>query len=139
MRKCAFFLMLALPFAAQADVYGQAMPEGPATGIRDAVEDVAQFAGAPQKFAGRITQVCQSKGCWLVLEQDGKFARVMAKDHGFAVPKDAAGQAVAYGVLEVEPITPEHAEHLAKADGAKNVGAQEIRIIATAVEISAKP
>ena len=71
----------------------------------------------------------------MVLEQDGQSARVMAKDHGFAVPKDASGQAVAYGVLEAEPITEEHARHLVEDDGAQAPAEKELRIVATSIEI----
>jgi hypothetical protein len=112
MRKTLLIALLAVAPAAFATNYGEPMP------------------------AGRITQVCQKQGCWVVLEQDGQSARVMAKDHGFAVPKDASGQAVAYGVLEIEPITEEHAKHLVEDDGAKAPAARELRIVATAIEIA---
>lgn len=59
----------------------------------------------------------------------------MAKDHGFAVPKDASGEAIAYGALELKPITAEHAKHLVEDDGAKAPAERELRIVATAIEI----
>ena len=60
---------------------------------------------------------------------------MVAKDHGFSVPKDASGQAVAYGVLELEPISEEHARHLVEDDGAKAPAERELRIVATAIQI----
>jgi len=135
MRKTLLIALLALSPAVFATSYGEPMPAGDTVAIAAAAADPAAHAGKPQRFTGRITQVCQKKGCWVVLEQDGQSARVMAKDHGFAVPKDASGQAVAYGVLELEPITEDHARHLVEEDGATAPAASELRIVATAIEI----
>lgn len=128
-------LLLCLAPVALAADYGEAMPEGEAITIADAAANPADYHGKPAKFSGRITEVCQKKGCWVVLEQDGQSARVMAKDHGFEVPRDASGPAVAYGVLQVEPISEEHARHLVEDDGAKAPAKQELRIIATAISL----
>jgi len=84
---------------AHAASYGAALPEGDAVAIDVAATAVANYAGKPQLFSGRITEVCQKEGCWLVIEENGQSARVMVKDHAFAVPKDASGRAVVYGVL----------------------------------------
>lgn len=134
MKKLLFALCLLSPAAFAAN-YGDPMPEGEATPIAAAAADPAAHAGKAGKFTGRITQVCQKKGCWVVLEQDGASARVMAKDHGFAVPMDASGTAVAYGVLQEEPISEEHARHLVEDDGAQPPAEKELRIVATAITI----
>lgn len=128
-------LLLCLVPVAQAADYGEPMPEGEAVAIADAAASPADYQGKPAKFSGRITEVCQKKGCWVVLEQDGHSARVMAKEHGFEVPKDASGPAVAYGVLQVEPISEEHARHLVEDDGATAPAKQELRIVATAISL----
>ncbi|ODS61719.1 MULTISPECIES: DUF4920 domain-containing protein [unclassified Arenimonas] len=135
MRVMLPFLLLLSPLALAAD-FGEPMPEGEAIGIAAAAADPAAYTtGEPAKFSGRITQVCQKKGCWVVLEQDGASARVMAKDHGFEVPKDSTGPAVAYGILQEEPISEEHARHLVEDDGAAPPAAKELRIIATSISI----
>ena len=135
MRKTLLIALLSLSPVALAASYGEPMPEGETTAIAAAAADPAAHAGKPARFSGRITEVCQKKGCWVVLEQDGQSARVMAKDHGFAVPRDASGEAIAYGVLELEPISEEHARHLVEDDGAKAPAERELRIVATAIEI----
>ncbi len=136
MRKTLLITLLALSPAAFAANYGAPMPAGENVAIAAAAADPAAHAGKPQRFSGRITQVCQKQGCWVVLEQGGQSARVMAKDHGFAVPKDASGEAIAYGVLEAKAITAEHARHLVEDDGAKAPAESELRIVATAIEIT---
>lgn len=128
-------LCLLSPAAFAAD-FGGPMPEGGTTPIAVAAADPAAYAGEPRKFTGRITQVCRKKGCWVVLEQDGASARVMAKDHGFAVPADARGTAVAFGVLQEAPVSGEHARHLVEDDGAAPPAAKELRIVATAISIA---
>lgn len=135
MRKTLLFALLFLSPAAFAAGFGAPMPPGDAVAISSVAADPAAHVGKAGKFSGRITQVCQKKGCWVVLEQDGQTARVMAKDHGFAVPKDASGDAVAYGVLQEEPISAEHARHLVEEDGASAPAAQELRIVATSIEL----
>ena len=135
MRKTLMIALLALSPAAFAANYGEPMPAGDTVDIATAAADPAAHEGKPQRFSGRITQVCQKEGCWVVMEQDGQSARVMAKDHGFAVPKDASGQAIAYGVLEAQSITDEQAKHLVEDDGAKAPAERELRIVATAIEI----
>jgi len=122
-------------FTAEPIAFGAPMPAGEPVGIAKVAADPTAFGSEPRLFAGRITQVCQKKGCWVVLEQDGASARVMAKDHGFAVPTDSSGPAVAYGVLEMEPISPEHARHLVEDDGAAPPADRELRIIASAIRI----
>jgi hypothetical protein len=112
--------------------FGAAIPDGEATGIAAAATSAP--TGEPALYTGRITEVCQKQGCWLVLEQDGQSARVMVKDHAFAVPKDATGEAIVLGVLEVQPVDAAEAEHLA-ADGAAAPAERELRIVATAVRI----
>ena len=44
------------------------------------------------RLAGTITDVCQKKGCWMVIEDNGLHMRVLMKDHAFAVDMNAAGK-----------------------------------------------
>ena len=119
--------LLGLSAALQAEPveYGDTMPEGPAASIGEALSDFNAHAGEPRKFTGRITQVCQNKGCWLMLEDGAAVARVMAHDHGFSVPKDSAGMATVYGVLEQKQLDHETAQHLAE-DAGENAVALDI-------------
>lgn len=68
--------------------------------------------------SGRMTDVCTNRGCWAVFENDGAMLRIVARDHGFAIPSDLRGQAVAHGVLERKALSREAAEHMVEADGA---------------------
>ncbi len=118
-------------------VYGAEWPEAkPAPiAIDVAAADPAAHLGKPAAYSGEITQVCQKKGCWLVLSgDDGRFARVAMHDHAFSVPTDARGPAVVYGTLAEKEFSAAEIEHL-KKDGAKAPAARELSIDALSVLI----
>src|SRR5690606_4811401 len=139
MRLLIATLLAAASLCAQAAEpvrYGAAFEAGPDIPVAQAIAGFDRHAGAPQRFSGRITEVCQAEGCWLMLEDNGQAARVMFRDHAFLVPKDSTGSAVVHGVLERRELTAEQARHFAE-DSGKPVQASpvEYRIIADGVLI----
>jgi hypothetical protein len=139
MRLLFPILLLLAPAASasHATPYGELMPESDPVSIAVAAQDPAAYAGKPMRFSGRITQVCQKQGCWLVLSaESGEFARVFMHDHTFSVPKDASGEAVVYGTLSEKKLSAEEAAHL-KKDGAAAPAERELQIDATSVVIRA--
>lgn len=122
---------------ARGSVYGARLPDElpAAIGIDAAAGDPAGHAGKLAAFSGRITQVCQKQGCWLVLTgEEGGFARVAMHDHAFSVPKDASGPAVVYGTLSEKVNDKAEIDHLVK-DGAKAPAPRELSIDARSVLI----
>ena len=138
MRKSVFAMMLMLSsavFASEPKTYGEALPEAAAVPISVAAADADAYAGRANRFSGRITEVCQKEGCWMMLEDNGEVARVMMHDHAFAVPKDASGRAEVHGVLSVKQLSKEAAEHLAEDGNGIVPPSRELRIDATGVRI----
>lgn len=135
--------MLAAAMAQAADApawekYGADVPEGEAIPVSRAVADVDAHAGAPRKFSGRITDVCQKKGCWVMLEDDGRSARVLLGDHDFYVPRDVRGPAEVYGVLSQVALSPAARQHTAEETAAgADVPEVEYRILAEGVQVLA--
>jgi hypothetical protein len=122
---------------AAGDVYGAEWPENApeATSISSAAANPDAHIGKLATYRGRITQVCQKMGCWIVLVgENGEHARVAMHDHTFGVPKDAAGNAVVYGTLSEKSLSAAEIEHL-KKDGAKAPAEQELQIDALSVLI----
>ena len=119
--------------------YGAPLPDTAAVPIAEAVAAFDRYAGAPHRFSGRITQVCQAEGCWMVLEDNGQAARVMFKEHAFLVPEDSQGQAQVVGVLSRKQLTAEQVEHLREDGKGLEVSPVEYRILAEGVEIMAAP
>ncbi|UXI67480.1 DUF4920 domain-containing protein [Tahibacter amnicola] len=117
--------------------YGQALPAdaGSAAPLAQVAARPQDFAGKARAFRGRITEICQKQGCWMVLEDDGQFARVFMKDHGFSVPKDASGAAEVYGILTVKTLSAEEIAHL-QSEGRSAVKPTELTIEATGVRLS---
>ncbi|MCA0394307.1 MAG: DUF4920 domain-containing protein [Proteobacteria bacterium] len=134
---CLPALWLASTVAFSATPYGKPLPAGDTVPVSAAIADFDAHAGAPQRFSGRITEVCQAKGCWMMLEDDGQVARVMFGDHAFEIPKDTTGHAVVHGVLTRKTLTPAQVEHLA-SDSGKGLAVEpvEYRITADGIEIA---
>lgn len=133
----ALLTLAAAAHAAGATPYGKPLPEGASTPIAQAVADFDAHAGKPARFSGRITEVCQAEGCWMVLEDNGQSARVMFADHAFLVPKDSAGPADVHGVLSRKQLTPEQVKHLEDDSNGLPVSPVEYRILADGAVLQA--
>ncbi|MDG1478913.1 MAG: DUF4920 domain-containing protein [Myxococcota bacterium] len=80
----------------------------------------AELLGEPAKYVdqnvlveGRVTDVCQKAGCWMVITDDTTTMRVLMKDHGFAVDKGGTGATCRIeGTLVAKEIDPEFVAHL---------------------------
>jgi len=135
LRTAAITALVCAPLIANAGVHGlEPMPAGEATPIAAALKDFEAHAEGRQKFSGRIVEICQNSGCWVVLEDEGSSARVMMHEHKFGIPKDASGTAVVYGQLERKELDAGHREHLA-SESKGPVEEVEYRIEAFAVEV----
>ena len=130
---------IGLAHAGEPTRYGKPLPATKAVPVAEAVAGFDKLAGTPQRDSGRITQVCQAEGCWMVLEDNGQTARVMFKDHAFLVPKDSSGRAEVVGVLSRKELTPEQVEHLKEDAKGLAVSPVEYRILAEGVEIESAP
>ncbi len=88
--------------------------------------------------SGRVAQVCQNKGCWVMLTDGDAAARVMTQ-HKYFLPKDASGDAIAVGTLTERVLDAEQAEHMTKDAGpdAKPIeaGSREWRLMAVSIRV----
>ena len=131
---------------------GPAEPEAPAEGgghfgdpfaLASAVPlSKAITAGGeePVQITGEVEAVCQKKGCWMVVRDGSESARVLMKDHAFAVPMDCRGKAVTVeGTLASRTFTEGEVKHLEKdagRDPSKVSGERTEHVLtASAVEI----
>ncbi len=88
---------------------------------------------------GRISTVCQKKGCWLALDTGtARPIRVLVPrtDDGyeFTVPTTLAGTATVSGTLRTVELDAATQNHLAE-DGAPSAGAREVQIAATGIRV----
>ncbi len=142
MRLLATCLLSAAAFLAHAGdytAYGEAFDDGAVVPVSEAIAAFESPTDTPALFSGRITEVCQAKGCWMMLEHDGEAARVMFNNHAFFIPKDSTGTAVVHGTLSRKELSPEQIAHM-KADGnGGEVADVEYRILADGVRLAASP
>ena len=85
----------------------------------------ADFVGKSVRVEGRVADVCQKMGCWMVIADGDQSMRVLMKDHAFAVDKQGASRTCQIdGIVEAKPIDPKTVEHFESesADGAVELG-----------------
>lgn len=83
---------------------------------------VSQMAGKDSlavKVKGKVAEVCQVKGCWMSIVEEGKEDMfVKFKDYGFFMPLDISGKEVimdGYAFREVTSV--EELQHYAEDEG----------------------
>ena len=83
--------------------------------FRDVINHPENYAMDPVLIRAKVSEVCQRKGCWMVLREGESAVRVRFKDYGFFVPKNCSGQ-VAYveGRVKREVISERTARHYAE-------------------------
>jgi hypothetical protein len=90
---------------------------------------IATLAAAPAPLVnktvqvkGKVTEVCQMMGCWMMLtDSEGNKIRIKVKDGEITFPKDAAGKtAIAEGKLVKIELTAEKAVEQAKHEAQEN-------------------
>lgn len=127
--------------------FGAALSAAPAIDCQTVLSDAKKYDDKDIKLSGRVSGVCQSKGCWMKLttnEPGAPSVRVSFKDYGFFVPRDSMGKtAVVEGRFKVKTLSVAEAQHF--ADDATKAGQapakkvtepqQEYSIVATGVEM----
>lgn len=98
--------------AAQYAHYGALFTVDVAVPAATFLASPGDFTGKIVRVEGRVADVCQKAGCWMVIADGEKTIRVKMKDHGFAVAKDAAGCTASVegtvAEIAVDPATVEH-------------------------------
>ena len=88
--------------------------------LKALLKDTKKHEGKPIRVKGKIQDVCQKKGCWLLLTSDKKTMRVRFKDYKFFVPTNAKGYTVILeGQAKATEISEKLAKHYAEESGNK--------------------
>ncbi|MCG8587799.1 MAG: DUF4920 domain-containing protein [Proteobacteria bacterium] len=94
------------------DDFGAALTLRETTPLAAVVADPERFAGRSVLVRGRVSDVCQKKGCWTILRDGEAHVRVRFEDYGFFLPKDSLGSdAWAQGVVSVVTLSEDEARH----------------------------
>lgn len=126
--------------------FGAEMPAaGDAVSLKQAIASIdSRSSGEMIKVQGQVTEVCQAKGCWMILVDGDSYARITFEDYGFFVPIETSMQrSVVYGLLSEHTLSGEQAEHFAQDAGAQSTlelkgEVKEYSLVARAVQIEKK-
>ena len=110
--------------------------------LQTLIDDPSPYLGKEVRVVGEVTNVCQAKGCWMVLRAEGGEAvRITMKDHSFSVRKDLAGaQAHVQATVVQKAVDPETVAHY-ESEGANDQVPEKgkttvIELVASAVEVA---
>ncbi|MCA0427717.1 MAG: DUF4920 domain-containing protein [Bacteroidetes bacterium] len=79
--------------SALVEYFGEKITEDSAIAITELKSLMGDKTEIQVKLSGKIEAVCQKKGCWMELTNEGaEPLRVVFKDYGFFMPKDASGR-----------------------------------------------
>lgn len=80
------------------------------------------------RVSAKVTEVCQKKGCWMMLTDGNNSIRVTFKDYGFFMPKDLAGKTIiAEGLVKEEVLKEADARHYAEDAGKSKEEIEKIK------------
>lgn len=81
------------------------------------------------KIRGKVSEVCQEKGCWMKLENaGGEKLMVKFKDYGFFMPKNIVGKEVVLdGEASVNEVSVKQQKHYAEDAGKSKEDIAKIR------------
>lgn len=84
------------------------------------------------KVTGKVSEVCQKKGCWMTLVPDQPGAapmRVTFKDYAFFMPKDLSGKRVVVdGIARIETTAVDVLRHYAEDAGKTKAEIEAIKV-----------
>ena len=110
----------------------------------DVVAHPENYVGKPILLSGRISDVCQRKGCWTVLSLGNAHVRVRFEDYGFFLPTDSSGEhAYVEGFVKADGLSEREAAHYAAESGSTPLGStserREVQFTASGVRLTSSP
>lgn len=135
-------IRLSEPVAVTAthETFGAVMPDAAdPVPLATLVAQHDDYAGKRVVIAARVSEVCQTKGCFFIAQDGTTTVRVSFEDYRFFVPTDISGRQVTLlGKLQQVELSAEQAAHfeedLGSADARVAPGPQ-FEIVASAVRV----
>lgn len=115
--------------AVKADAFGEPITATDTASLVDVAKNPAAFKGRTIVTTGKVTRVCQERGCWMAIKDSTSDATVRMHGHSFFVPMTSAGRDAR--VQGTVMMTKDGKE----CDELEAVGAQ-LELDATGVELS---
>ncbi len=119
--------------AAGSRSFGKPLEGWPKTSLESVLASPQN--GERVRLEGRISKVCQQKGCWLELKEGERSVLVTFEGYSFFIPKASAGQEVVLeGRVKLKPRSREEIQHL-QAEGGGPAAAARVEVVARGLEI----
>ena len=101
--------------------YGAGLTMHDVSDLSSVLANAEAHTERPVLVRGRISDVCQKKGCWTVIAAGADTVRVRFADYGFFLPKDSSGKtAYVEGVVTIRTLSEKDARHYFKESKAFN-------------------
>jgi len=105
---------------ASVRTFGKPLSIKKALSLQEALQQPAKYQEQKVLLEGKISDVCQMKGCWLMLSDGERAIRIKFEGYSFFVPKDSRGKKVrAEGRLIQETLSQDMARHFAEEQSTK--------------------
>jgi hypothetical protein len=126
--------------AAKGVIYGEGTTNTDVKTPGDMQEQVAAGGAFTGKITGKVTEVCQEKGCWMKIDKgNGETLMVKFKDYGFFMPKNIVGQTVVLeGEAKVKEVSVKQQKHYAEDAGKSKEEIEKIKDVKKEVQFIAK-
>ncbi|MCC6648240.1 MAG: DUF4920 domain-containing protein [Polyangiaceae bacterium] len=122
--------------AAQAERYGDAITAGATrVDLAELVKHPAAYADKRVVTEGKVTSVCQGKGCWLELGDEAGSAHVKLGGHKFFVPRSSSGKTAVVEATVLPQVDTGHCEQEAEEQTGR---VAKVELVATGVELSTR-
>ncbi len=78
--------------AAPVDHFGEAITATEKASLVDVAKNPAAYKGKTIVTTGKVTRVCQERGCWMAIKDSASDATVRMHGHSFFVPTTSSGR-----------------------------------------------
>jgi len=110
-------ILVALALPAAAATFGKPLSDAKTVKVSELLAKPDDYVGKTVKVEGIITDVCEKRGCWMMIAGDQEFQAIRFKveDGVIVIPMEAKGKkAVAEGTFRKIELTKEQAIAQAK-------------------------
>jgi hypothetical protein len=134
----AALLLPLAALAADAKTFGKGVNGTDRVKIADLLAKPDGYVGKVVRVEGVVSKVCEHRGCWVEIAQDGTAMRVKVEDGAIVFPREIMGKRIAAEGVFAKHVVPARAE-AAKGDHPKVDHAKPAHDEATCQEHQAKP
>ncbi|MEI8175937.1 MAG: hypothetical protein WCG78_03620 [Candidatus Omnitrophota bacterium] len=97
----AVLVMVAAAGCGRSVTYGERVPAGTATALKDILAHPKEYAGKAVTVKGSIAQECPT-GCWFNFKEGDAIVYVDLEPSGFAIPQKAGRDVTVAGTVAIK-------------------------------------